>query len=134
MKHAFLASILIIMIAGSLVLSRQEANKVNSKPWFCEEKWARNAMNVEGYYIVKGESLEKLQKQVRKGLQSNEAWRPLGGVSYDPNHKQYLQIMVHPTNQPREYCLILSKLLCILALEDSGYQVSDVSTYRYYDC
>ena len=103
MKPAFLASILICMIAGTLVVSRQKANGVKSSPWPCEEKWVKYAMNVEGYHIATGESLEKLQKQVRKGLQSNEAWRPLGGVTYDPNQKQYLQVMVHPTNQPEEY-------------------------------
>ena len=106
MKSAFLASILICVIAGTLVVSKQKGNAVRPLPLPCEEKWmeyAINMMNVKGYHIVKGKSLDALQKEVVNGLRSTESWRPFGGVTYDPNEEQYLQVMVNSTHQPPEY-------------------------------
>lgn len=92
------------MVAGSLVVSRHSGNGANSSSSAYTGEWTRYcSTNVKGYRIVTGKSLEKLQKEVLLGLQSNEAWRPFGGVTYDPNNKQYLQVMVHPTNQPPTY-------------------------------
>ena len=104
MKSASLTSIIICVIAGSLVVSKQKKNIVQPLP--CEDKWGEQAwsmMNVKGYYIAKGKSLDKLKDEVKRGLDSTESWRPFGGITYDPNGKQYLQVMVNSTHNPPEY-------------------------------
>ncbi|HCO94013.1 MAG TPA: hypothetical protein DIU00_08690 [Phycisphaerales bacterium] len=105
MKSAFLASILICVIAGTLVVSKQKGNAVRPLLLPCEDRWmeyAEKMMNVKGYHIATGKSLDALQTEVVRGLDSNESWRPFGGVTYDPNKKQYLQVMVN-THQPPTY-------------------------------
>jgi len=105
-KSAFLTSIFICVIAGTLVVSKQKGNAVRPLPLPCEDKWMKYAekmMNVEGYWIVKGKSLDALKKEVNKGLDSAESWRPFGGITYDLKEDQYLQVMVNSTHNPSEY-------------------------------
>ena len=104
MKSAFLASTLICVIVGTLVVSKQKGNAVRPLPLPCESmEYKRVMMDVKGYHIITCKSLKELQEEVRKGLKSTEDWRPFGGVTYVPGKLQYLQVMVHPTNQPPAY-------------------------------
>ena len=107
MKPVLLITILACILISSIVLS-QPKNALE-----CSSRYVQNDPNaghgfaqfcggsVKGYHIITGKSLETLEENVLKGINSINKWRPFSGVTYDPNQEQYLQIMVNSTfNHP----------------------------------
>ena len=103
MKAVYLIIILACILTGSIVLSQPQRSDnrlfgnilidANSVSDFLRGYCSGGTIN--GYHIVTGKTLEILENKVMKGIDDTNKWSPYSGVTYDPNNKWYLQIMVN---------------------------------------